>query len=216
MKIEWTAHSCFKVTLESGKVIVFDPFDDSIGYTRTDTDVDYVFVSHDHKDHSSLEHLKGDFRVYRNGESVENADLQAYGIKTQHGNNKGDNITYKVTTEGISLLHLGDLGDVPDDDYFEKVGQVDIMFVPVGGHSTLDAKKAFEVCKRIEPNLIIPMHYKTMFLELDLDSVYNFTDVAKGYFDRAHLGASNFSITAATMKKRSRIMVMECELEDRL
>lgn len=216
MKIEWMAHSCFKVTLENGKVIVFDPFDESIGYTRSDTAVDYVFISHDHKDHSCLDHLQGDYKVFRDGETVENDDISAIGIETLHGDNKGKNMTYRVTADGISLLHLGDLGDIPGEDYFEKLGHIDIMFVPVGGHSTLDAEKAFEVCKKVEPNLIIPMHFKTMFLELDLDPVFNFTDITKEYFDRSYLGASSFSITAATLKKRSRIMVMQCELEDRM
>ena len=69
------------------------------------------------------------------------------------------------------------------------------------------------MAKRIEPNLIIPMHYKTLFLELKLDTVYPFTDAAKGYFDRSRLGTSSFSITADTLKKRSRIIIMESSLE---
>ena len=58
MKIQWIAHSCFKVYLESGKTLLFDPFDDDIGYTRSETQADIVLMSHDHHDHNSLKHIK--------------------------------------------------------------------------------------------------------------------------------------------------------------
>ncbi|MBQ4061345.1 MAG: MBL fold metallo-hydrolase [Christensenellaceae bacterium] len=218
MKIEWMAHSCFKVTLDSGKILIFDPFDDSIGYTRLESNADIVFTSHDHKDHSCLSHLTGDFKVVNTpGDQVIDG-VEISGIKTYHdktcGSDKGQNITFKVKAEGISILHLGDLGHIPDEEYFEQLGQVDILMIPVGGTYTLNGQEAFEVAKKIEPNLIIPMHYKTLFLEMHLDTVFNFTDASSGYFDRARLGSSSFSITADTLKKRSRIIIMESSLEE--
>ena len=218
MKIEWMAHSCFKITLESGKILIFDPFDDSIGYTRLESPADIVLVSHDHKDHSCLKHLTGNFKVVDQPGEYSIDGVEVTGIKTFHdktcGSDKGENITYKVKAEGINLLHLGDLGHIPPEDYYKSVGQVDILFIPVGGTYTLNGEEAFEVAKKLEPNLIIPMHYKTLFLEMHLDTVYNFTDAASGYFDKARLGTSSFSITADTLKKRSRIIVMESSLEE--
>ncbi|GAI63872.1 unnamed protein product, partial [marine sediment metagenome] len=36
-----------------------------------------------------------------------------------------------------------------------------ILFIPVGGYYTIDAKAATEVCNQLKPRVIIPMHYKT-------------------------------------------------------
>lgn len=217
MKIEWLAHSCFKITLENNKILIFDPFHESIGYRSVDTHADYVFTSHSHRDHSCLDHITGDYRLFNTACDMEVDGMEIRGIKTYHdktcGADRGENITFKVKAEGINLLHLGDLGHIPNDVYFEKLGQVDILFIPVGGKYTLNAEEAFEVTKRIEPNLIIPMHYKTLNLELDVESVFHFTDVTKGYYDRSRLGTSAFEITADRLKKRSRIILMESSLE---
>jgi len=87
------------------------------------------------------------------------------------------------------------------------------LFVPVGGTYTIDAQEAFAICKRLEPNIVIPMHYKTLFLKVDVAPVYTFTDLASRHFDRSRLGSSSFEITAANKKKRSRIIVMENSLD---
>lgn len=219
MNITWIAHSCFKVTLKDGTVLLFDPFDDSIGYACPDVDADVVLVSHDHKDHNCLRHIRAGYQlVNAPGENlVGQVKISGYKTccnKTQGVSDQGKNISYKVQADGMTLLHLGDIGHVPDDAFFAWAGKVDVLFVPVGGRVTVDALQAFEICKRIEPNVILPMHYKTLFLELNLDPVFNFTDVAGRYFDRSRLGASSFEITAETTKKRSRIIVMDSLLEE--
>jgi len=85
--------------------------------------------------------------------------------------------------------------------------------VPVGGVYTVDANEALEICRIMEPNIILPMHYKTMFLQMDIDSIYKFTDAARRHYDIARLGTSFFEITASSMKKRSRIVVMNHSVE---
>ena len=218
MKIQWIAHSCFKVYLESGKTLLFDPFDDSIGYTREDTQADVVLVSHGHYDHSSLAHIKEGYQLINTPGTFEVDSIKIEGLPCYHdkeeGKKRGENIIFKVQAEGLTLVHLGDLGHIPSEELYEKIGQVDILFIPVGGFYTIDAQEALTICKRLEPNIIIPMHYKTLFLNLDLAPVYNFTDAAGSYFDRSRLGSNSFEITAANKKKRSRIVVMENSLDN--
>jgi len=72
------------------------------------------------------------------------------------------------------LVHLGDLGDVLDNKQLEKIGGVDILFIPVGGKYTLDAKKAVEVISQVEPRIVIPMHYKTKDSKIDIDGLDKF------------------------------------------
>jgi L-ascorbate metabolism protein UlaG (beta-lactamase superfamily) len=51
---------------------------------------------------------------------------------------------------------------------------VDILFVPVGGKYTLDAEGAMKIINKIEPRIVIPMHYEIDGLKMDLDSVDKF------------------------------------------
>jgi L-ascorbate metabolism protein UlaG (beta-lactamase superfamily) len=41
----------------------------------------------------------------------------------------------------------------------EKIGDVDILIVPVGGMDTVPARDVDELIRSIEPNIVIPMHY---------------------------------------------------------
>ena len=217
MTIEWIAHSCFKIRLESGREIVFDPFEDSIGYTRVDTTADIVLVSHDHYDHNCLDQIKGEYTLVNTPENRDLEGVVVEGFKTfhdkTHGIDRGENICFRVQAEGLTLLHMGDIGEVPSEEFFAEIGNIDILMIPVGGVYTIDANEAVEICKRIDPNIIIPMHYKTQRLRLDVDTVFRFTEAAGRYFDRSRLGGSSFRLTADDKKKRTRIMIMESSLE---
>jgi len=214
MKIEWIAHSCFKVTLESGKVMVFDPFG-YIGYECPEMEADYVFVSHDHYDHNNVAVIKGEYKLFNAPCRDVDADgITVTGVELNHGGDRGKVVAFKVKAEGLTLLHLGDVGEMPDDDFFKLAEGTDILFIPVGGIYTVDPLEAFEIAKRIEPNVIIPMHYKTLFLNIELKSVYTFTDAAKKYYDRSHLGGNTYELTADNKKKRTRILVMENALDN--
>ena len=85
--------------------------------------------------------------------------------------------------------------------------------IPVGGNYTIDAQEAFEVCKQVEPNVILPMHYRTPSLTVDVAPVAGFIRATKGYFDRSVLGESSFRYVAADRKKRTRIFLLHPELE---
>ena len=47
------------------------------------------------------------------------------------------------------------------DQEVSAIGPVDLLLIPVGGHFTIDAAGATEVCNRLNPRVVIPMHYKT-------------------------------------------------------
>lgn len=218
MTIEWIAHSCFQITLEDGREILFDPFESSIGYEMPNVGPDIVLVSHDHYDHNCLDNVHGEYVLVDQEGHRELDGVTIEGICTYHdheqGAKRGKTLMFKVTAEGLTVLHMGDVGQVPDEELFGKIGKVDILLIPVGGVYTIDAEEALETCKRIDPNIIVPMHYKTLFLNLDIDPVFKFTDAAGRYFDRSRIGGSSFSITAGDKKKRTRIVVMENSLEN--
>jgi len=56
----------------------------------------------------------------------------------------------------------------------EKIGEVDILMIPVGGVYTIGASQASKIISQIEPRLIIPMHYYIPRLKIKLDPLDKF------------------------------------------
>lgn len=92
------------------------------------------------------------------------------------GAKRGDNILFKFTLGGINFCHLGDLGHVLDGDLLKQIGNVDILFVPVGNVFTIGPKEAWEVIHTIKPAVAIPMHYRVGGLSLSIKPVEPFLD----------------------------------------
>lgn len=213
MVIEWLGHSCFKVTLkDSGKVVLFDPYDSATGYSRLGTKADYVAVSHSHHDHSDLSGVKGNYTVVKTSGMHEFGDLSIEGINTWHdkyeGRQRGANLVFLLRSKGVTVCHMGDIGCIPSEDVFKKLS-ADILMIPVGGNYTVGAQEALEICGRLSPNIIIPMHYKTSVSNIDIEPVDFFLEAAGGEYDISRLGKNTFEIDKSTFKKRTRIVVMD-------
>jgi len=213
MKIVWLGHSCFKIILENGKVLVFDPYDDTCGYENKPIKADYVVSTHDHFDHNCLDYISGDYQLVNKPEGFKNSDISVSGFMSYHdktgGSERGENIIFKLEAEGISVLHLGDLGIIPDEDFIKRLGTVDILLIPVGGVYTIDADEALDIINSIAPNIIIPMHYRTEVLKMDIAPVTEFLNATNGVYDYSMLGKNEFSITSNDLKKRTRVIIME-------
>lgn len=168
IKIKHIAHACFLIDNGKEKLII-DPYDHSIGYDKVEETVEYVLISHDHYDHNYIKNIKlkdniGSF-VFRKVPSYHD---------DKQGKLRGDNIIHIIQTDNITICHLGDLGHVLTSEQIEQIGKVDVLLIPVGGTYTIDDKQAVEVVKQINPNTVIPMHYKTEKTHLDINTVDNF------------------------------------------
>jgi len=213
MVIEWLGHSCFKITLESGLTILTDPYGPEVGYTAKDVEVDVVTISHDHFDHNNLSHVKGDYALVNTPGAHELDGLVIEGLETWHdhsqGAHRGSNIVFKYSADGIAVCHMGDLGCIPDDAFFEKLGSIDILMIPVGGNYTINAHEALTICERIGPNIIIPMHFKTPDTDMDIAPLHDFLEEVGREYDVSHHGKCYLNIDKASLKKRTRVVVME-------
>jgi len=181
LQIRWHGHACFEIT--NNIKLVTDPHDGrSIGIPTPNTKADIILVSHNHYDHNSVKTVeKEDSKVVDSEEGkkrILGVDIE--GIGSYHDNAKGTkrgkNIIYKFKIDGITFCHLGDLGCIPDQDTIDKIGKVDVLFIPVGGTFTIDADGAWRVIEMIKPRIIIPMHYKIPGLSLPLSGVEHFLE----------------------------------------
>lgn len=164
-------HSCFKLKSKSGFVVYIDPFlPEKVGESLAKDVSDLLLVSHDHEDHNNKSIITGavnrqaPFIVDREGE-YEVAGVLVAALRTYHdkseGSERGKNLIFSVIMDGLNVVHLGDLGHELSNSQIEKLGNVDVLMIPVGGFYTVNAETALKIIKDISPSYVVPMHYKT-------------------------------------------------------
>lgn len=165
MKIKWLGHSAFLITANDGTRFITDPFGkyDGLSYDPIDETANIVLISHHHGDHVGGKILGNPQTIEKTG-TTEAGAIRFQGIATYHdtsgGSQRGTNIIFCFTVDGIRICHLGDLGHLLLPQHIAEIGEVDILLIPVGGFFTIDAREATEVCSQIKPKVIIPMHVR--------------------------------------------------------
>jgi L-ascorbate metabolism protein UlaG (beta-lactamase superfamily) len=185
MTITWLGQSCFKIEekIKGETVTVLtDPYTKEVGFKLPKTRADIVTSSHDHFDHNNVGEVLGvdnDKPVIfdRPGE-YEVKGVFVTGIGSYHdkkkGEERGKSTMFKFDIDGTRILHLGDLGTALSDYQLERIENVDILLIPVGGKYTIDGKEAAEIVKQIDPRIVIPMHYKIKGLNVEVESAEKF------------------------------------------
>jgi L-ascorbate metabolism protein UlaG (beta-lactamase superfamily) len=172
MEITWFGHSCFRIKGKEA-VVLNDPCSDTTGYSLGKIQANIVAISHAHPGHSYLDTLQEGYRAIKGPGEYEIKDTYITGIATYHddvqGKKSGKNTVYVIEMEGITLCHLGDLGHALTPEVTGELGSINVLFVPVGGHSTIWAQDAADLVRNLNPGYVIPMHYKTADEKADLE-----------------------------------------------
>ena len=167
MKIKWLGHASFLVTSEKGVKIITDPYTvgGGLSYGQISEAADVVTVSHDHADHNNARAVVGSPEIVKGPGPKKAKGLDFLGVPTHHdetgGKERGENTVFAFTVDGLRVCHLGDLGRDLTLQEASQLGKVDMLFTPVGGFYTIDAKVATQVQQKLSPRVTIPMHYKT-------------------------------------------------------
>ncbi|TRZ77464.1 MBL fold metallo-hydrolase [bacterium] len=199
MIITWYGQSCFRI--QSGDlVLITDPFSKDIGLKPPTGQADIVTVSHDHADHNNVNVIKGDPFIVDGPGEYSLKGVSVIGIPSTHGENTEDgidhNTIYIIEIEGMRVCHLGDQGMKLTGDQIEELGDIDILFVPIGGTYTLNTSEALNVIGQVEPRVIIPMHYQINGLNIKgLEKVDTFAK---------EIGCKkeNMNVAKVTLKKK--------------
>jgi len=209
MEITWYGQACFRLR-GRGVSVVTDPYSPDLGIKLPRLTATVVTVSHDHKDHNNAQAVKGSPFVISGPGEYEVEGIFVIGVSTFHDAKKGEelgrNTTYLIEFEDLTICHLGDLGHVPDQEQIEQMNSVDILLIPVGGHTTLTASKAAEVIGLLEPKVVIPMHYQIPGLNVQLNSVSRFL---KEMAVEAPEKQDSLTITKTQLPEETRIVILE-------
>jgi len=177
MDITWLGHACFRVR-GSHATVITDPYPPDLGYSLGKPSAHIVTVSHQHPGHSYVQGISGQPRPITGPGEYEIRGALVIGVATFHdaegGRKRGRNTVYLMEIDEVSVCHLGDLGHVLTAAQVEEIGDVDVLLLPVGGVSTVNAPMAAEVVRQLEPKVVVPMHYKTQAISWELEPVERF------------------------------------------
>lgn len=211
MELFWFGHSCFRLSERGLATVVVDPFDsNAVGYFPLKLKADIVAVSHDAPGHNFINAAKGATQILNGPGEFEIGGVFITAVQTDgHGKKKEDvsrNTLYVFDYNGLTVAHLGDIKQVPTQSEIEALGNVNVVLIPVGGGGGLNAAKAAEIIGLLEPNLIIPMHYKTKDVSVPLDSLDKFLkEMGLQPLDTV----PSLKITKSSLPAESKVIVMD-------
>ena len=180
MKVRYLGHACFEITSKEGIKVITDPYT-KVGYELPEgLTADILTVSHGHFDHNFTQGIEACYLV-NEAKAYSLEGIEVYGVSAFHdpenGALRGKNIIYIMQMDGLSLCHMGDIGEECSETLAEKIGKVDVLFVPVGGTYTVDAVGAKKYIDKLQPKVVIPMHYKPKDGSLDIAPIHTFLDL---------------------------------------
>lgn len=173
------------IRIEKEKTIYFDPYK----IEEKVNDADYIFITHNHYDHFSIEDIKK--CMNENTKIIITEDLYKdtlqLGFKEKdiisvlpNNNYEVGNISFTtVSAYNIAkefhpkennwvgyIININNIkyyiaGDTDITDEARKV-KCDIAFLPVGGTFTMDYQEAAILANEIEPKIVIPIHYGSL------------------------------------------------------
>ena len=168
MLIQHIGHAEFLIETENGIKIVTDPYDASCGYPLHRITADIALVSHYHHVHDAVENLQGNpLIIDSTGSYVPAADVRITAVNGWHddtgGSKRGKTLLFLAETEGLRIVHRGDLGCQLNEEQLDILMEPDVLMIPVGGFFTIDAEQAKNTAVQLGAKIILPMHYKTEY-----------------------------------------------------
>jgi L-ascorbate metabolism protein UlaG (beta-lactamase superfamily) len=191
MQVEWYGQSAFRLNAD-GTTVFIDPFGDMSPAAERGMQFDYpaiegveadlLLVTHEHLDHNGVEAIGGSPKVLRSTAGrLESPIGEVVAVASEHddaaGTERGPNTIFVFELGAVRIAHFGDFGQGElRDAQARAIGQVDLLFVPVGGGPTSDAAGAAAIIGRLSPRWIVPMHYRTPRI--------GFLDTADAFLER--------------------------------
>lgn len=169
MELKFNGHSCFSLKTNQGIQIITDPHS-----KLSSLEARIVTVSHNTTNHNQTSKVGGSPQILDWPGEYEIEGIAITGIDASNQERGESNIIFKFILDQVRVCHLGDFSGKLTDKMLDKIGNIDILIVPVGGKNSLNAEQAKKIIEDIDPRIIIPMHYQGEEIDAELDSVDKF------------------------------------------
>ena len=168
LRVTYRGHSSFLIETPGGASV----FTDYNGVHAPLYVPDIVTMNNSHTSHYT-DHVDSKVRHVLRGwdpaggvadHDVQWKDLRVFNVPTNlvefSGRRMNGNSIFVIQAAGLCLAHLGHLHHALNPEHVERMGRIDILFVPIDGGLTMSHDEAFHVIDRVSPRLVIPMHFQ--------------------------------------------------------
>ncbi len=171
MIITYHGGQCFKVSF-GNTTLAFDPISKQakkLEPVKFGADVALISLRHPNMNGAAQVSFgtKEPFVIDGPGEyEIGEVSVRGYGVKTHYDGEDRYATIYQVRMEEMNLVFLGALKEPEiDPKILSELGDIDILFVPIGGGDVLEVPEAAKLATKLEAHLVIPMHYDSAALK---------------------------------------------------
>lgn len=175
MKLKWYGHASFLITSDSGLKMVTDPYTpETAGYMPIRDQADMVIVSSDNDSfHCRADLIPGKPTVInalevalsggrRSEHGIEISAIAAMEALDHKYHEPDQNGMYRVVVDGVSMGHMGDVGNALSEEQMTFFKGVDVLLALAGGHPTIGLDDLKQVIDYAGPKVVVPMHFRTL------------------------------------------------------
>lgn len=233
--VTYLGHSCFTIQSGNGPIILIDPYASYVPYPSLPQPANVVLMTHGHIDHCPSCYGEPDRYL---GDPIEvkpwdshgriqegnwriTADLVVRFIEATHvtvsGGGAGYVSLFSFEVGGLRFAHLGDLGKILTAAQITALGDVDVLFVPVGGAFTTDVAEALTVIAQLPTvKIVFPMHYFVDGITPwpEIAPLSDFTLVADVLHAVVNQEANQVVIDSEALPKSVEVWVLEHQAQD--
>lgn len=177
-------------------VLAFNPIAKESDFKSSRFGADVAFISVDHVDFNGIDNLtykeKKPFVISGPGEyEVKSVFIKGFMTESIYKGKAYINTIYVVRFDDINICYLGVLGslDKLTSEIKESIGDVDVLFVPVGGGDVLGPDEMNKISVSIAPKITVPIYH-------DVSSKKSTENLMK------EIGSSVEPVSKLTIKKR--------------
>jgi L-ascorbate metabolism protein UlaG (beta-lactamase superfamily) len=167
INIHWYGHGFVLITSSVGVRAALDPFGpNTVSYTfPTHVLADFVLITHEAEDHGWADQIFGNPLIFRSVTAVglnraNGTEFHGISLQRDPDGKGGADTAFTLSFDGITMGYLGQISVPLDDEEKEEMGQVDVLFLPVG-LQTLTVDQMNLTAAALKARVIIPINYQT-------------------------------------------------------
>ncbi len=227
MRLKWYGQACFLITSESqfpGLRIVTDPYTpETSGYRPVSEAADVAITSSDNDSfHCRADLISGNPAVINALELAQHGGertvrgvtfraIEAMEMLAHPEHEPDQNGMYRFTVDGVSIGHMGDVGNPLSDSQIAFFEGVDVLLALTGGTPTIALDDLKTVIDQAKPRWVVPMHFRT--LRYKPRKIF-WIETFLGYYTEADVDIAcdcEFSITPESLPARgtTRVLVLD-------
>jgi L-ascorbate metabolism protein UlaG (beta-lactamase superfamily) len=223
VKLKWYGQACFLITADNGLKIVTDPYTpETSGYSPVTEEADMVIRSSDNDSfHCRADLIPGSPAVItaldlaREGGQRTEKGITFHAIEAMEALNHryhdpDQNGMYRFTVDGVSIGHMGDVGNPLSDAQIEFFRDVDVLLALTGGHPTIELDDLKTVIDQAQPKLVVPMHFRTLsYKPRNIYWIEKFLDYFDEQQDVDFAFGYEATITPDRLPDKTRVLVLD-------